>query len=105
MHFNDALKVSSLCLQLGQEIVWKEKQIDCLRAVFEQKNFMNTFAILPTRFGESLIYQTTPFLLDARNKLNEELHRQCDKIILVITPLNSIMMDQCRQLNQKVHVT
>ena len=52
MHFNDALKVSSLCLQLGQEIVRKEKQIDCLRAVFEQKNFMNMFAILPTRFGK-----------------------------------------------------
>ena len=59
------------------------------------------FAILPTKFRKSLIYQTTPFLLDARNKLNEELHRQCDKIILVITLLNSIMMDQCRQLNQK----
>ena len=97
MHFNDALKVATLSLQLGQEFVWKEKQIDCLRAVYEQKDL---FAILPTGFGKSVIYQATPFLLDSRHKTNEEI-QQCSKIVVVITPSNSIMMDQCQQLTKK----
>ena len=42
------------------------------------------------------VHQATPFLLSARDKIDV-----CDSVLFVVTPLNSIMMDQCRQLSEK----
>ena len=46
------------------------------------------FAMLPTGFGKSLIYQSYAF---ARNVLNG-----CPPIILVIIPLRSIVQEQLK---------
>ena len=74
---------------------WKGKQKDCLNVLYERKDL---FAVLPTGYGKSLIYQSAPFLCAARD--GEDI-TNTNKIVVVITPLNSIMLDQCMKLNER----
>ena len=58
----------------------------CLESIYNKKD---TVAILPTGYGKSLIYQLLPPLLS-----------KCEKaIVLVISPLNSIIDDQIKKIN------
>lgn len=70
---------------------FKEEQVSCLWAVWQQKDLL---AILPTGFGKSLIFQAVPFLLSHRD-------RTAPCTTIVITPINAIMMDQCRKLSSR----
>jgi ATP-dependent DNA helicase RecQ len=92
LDFNEALRQASNKLKVPDHFVWKKEQLDCLKAIYHGEDVM---AVLPTGFGKSIIFQTTPFLLAARDRV-----AKCP-IVIVITPLNAIMMDQCRQLNDK----
>ncbi len=62
-------------------------QIMALQAVYSKRD---TFCMLPTGFGKSLIFQMTPFLMGEKTLI--------PAITLVISPLNSIIQDQVRRL-------
>ena len=91
MDFSSCLLEVKQMLHLPNDFVYKDKQLECLEAVFRDQDIV---AVLPTGYGKSLIFQSVPFLLEARNGP----FKQTKNIVIVITPLNSIMMDQCRQL-------
>ena len=95
MNFEDSLAEVEYKMGLPANFVWKQQQLECLRAVFQGKDIM---AVLPTGFGKSIIFQSTPFLLSARDGWCVE---KTEYITLIITPLNAIMMDQCRELTKK----
>ena len=64
----------------------KPKQVVCLESIYNKKD---TVAILPTGYGKSLIYQLLPPLLS-----------KCEKaVVLVISPLNSLIDDQIKKIN------
>ena len=64
----------------------KPKQVVCLESIYNKKD---TVAILPTGYGKSLIYQLLPPLLS-----------KCEKAIYkVISPLNSLIDDQIKKIN------
>lgn len=93
MDFLNSLSAAAAKLQLKHE--WKLNQVKCLESIFEGKDVL---AVLPTGYGKSLIFQAVPFLLAARDGTDIE----CTKnMVIVITPLNSIMEDQCMQLTAK----
>lgn len=80
---------------IGFEKPLKPDQIACLNAVLDRKDVL---AVLPTGFGKSLIYQMAPFALThARGEKLEEMKG----FVLVITPLNGIMVDQCSNLTKR----
>ena len=70
----------------------KAEQFQCLSYLQEKKDLM---VILPTGFGKSLIYQLSPFVLSLKDGIDlQNIHY----FTLVITPLSSIMVDQCQTL-------
>ena len=60
----------------------KDKQVEGLQSVYSGKD---TLVILPTGYGKSLIYQALPIILNG--------------VVLVVSPLTSIMLDQVSSLN------
>lgn len=72
----------------------KPEQKECLLSAFEGRDVL---AILPTGFGKSLIFQLAPFAICLKRDGSLENIR-C--FVLVITPLNSIMIDQCHTLSK-----
>lgn len=87
MEFRECLHAAEKHLGLGGDFAWKDRQLECLEAVFAGKDLL---AILPTGYGKSAIFQCVPFMLAQKF--------DCDQSIIVITPLNSIMMDQVKSL-------
>ena len=100
---------------LFSQINLKAKQVKCLEAVFNRKD---TVAVLPTGYGKSLIYQLLPSLLyetnlkERRQSETAEAYVSQNKpadvwpapVILVISPLNSLVEDQLRKLNENTGV-
>lgn len=73
----------------------KSEQITSIKHTFTGRD---VFLWLPTGFGKSLCYQILPYLFDAK------LGRQTDSrssVVLVISPLVSLMVDQVRSLRQR----
>ena len=66
----------------------KPKQVLCLQAIYNKKD---TVAVLPTGYGKSLVYQLLPSLLSKRD--------QQKAIVLVISPINSLIDDQLEKIN------
>lgn len=75
----------------GIHFTLREQQLQAMKAVYDGKD---TFCMLRTGFGKSLIYQLTPILLGLKTN-----NSKC--ITLVVSPLNSIMHDQVRKLASK----
>ena len=73
----------------------REEQYQCLEAVMSGKDVL---AVLPTGFGKSLIYQLVPFNTSLKNGVPLSRTKY---FVLVITPLNSIMTDQCSALSKQ----
>ena len=69
--------------------ILKPKQVLCLENLL---NGNDVLAVLPTGFGKSLLFHILPTFLPTKNVRN---------IILVITPLNSIIKDQIHTLHGK----
>ena len=92
MEFDEALSEISYKLGLPFEWQWKDRQLQCLQAIYERKDVL---AVLPTSYGKSVLFQSTPFLLACKDGVHVDA---TDNIILIITPLNSIMEDQCLDL-------
>ena len=81
----------------AKDFIWfsknlKPQQVECLLSALEGRDVM---AILPSGFGKSVIYQLVPFVIGLKRGTALE---NIDICVLVITPLNSIMIDQCHSL-------
>ncbi|XP_048245704.1 ATP-dependent DNA helicase RecQ-like [Haliotis rufescens] len=68
----------------------KDKQEETLKTVFAGRDCI---AVLPTGYGKSLIFQLLPFLL--------QRDRPVPGIVIVVSPLNSLMQDQVISLCEK----
>ena len=97
---NDRARLFLSCLQYSltntayENIIFKPKQVTCLESVFLNRD---TLAILPTGYGKSATFHLLPKLLQRRNVIEK---RSCDHpIVIVISPLNSLMDDQLSVLN------
>ena len=79
----------------------KPKQVICLEKMFLG---VDTLAVLPTGYGKSLIYQLLPLMLFAKKILEENPAQRLDyinditSVLLVISPLNSLINDQVQKL-------
>lgn len=89
MSFQDHLAVAKSAMRFHFE--WKTEQSKALESIYNGKD---TLCLLPTGYGKSAIFQTSPFLIG--QKLGSD-----KTITLVISPLNSIMEDQVRKMSQK----
>ena len=88
-----------------QDTVLKPKQVISLESVYLQKDVM---CILPTGYGKSLIFHLLPMLLFAKFKLRGDLLLKwrsrsismgnVNSIVVVVSPLNSLMSDQISRL-------
>ena len=82
-------------------IVLKPKQIIALENIFIGKDVLG---VLPTGYAKSLIFHLLPVLLFCKSlrgqgfELNESNLRVIPTIVIVISPLNSLMVDQIRRL-------
>ena len=66
-------------------------QIRCLTAIYRRKDVV---VVMKTGSGKSAVYQAAPYLCGVRDNRK-------DLLVLVITPLNSIMQDQVRQMGER----
>jgi superfamily II DNA helicase RecQ len=69
---------------------YKPRQVECLEAFWQGRDVL---AVLPTGYGKSLIFQTLPFIM--QQKTGQMMS------VIVITPINALMMDQCLKLNSR----
>ena len=69
----------------------KAEQTASIRHVYEGRD---VFVWLPTGYGKSLCYQVLPFLFDHAG-------RRTDSLVIVVSPLVSLMVDQVHVLRQK----
>ena len=74
----------------------KPKQVKCLEAVYSGRDVV---AVLPTGYGKSIIFHLLPALLfDKVNSGN--IAPPSQSIVIVVSPLNSLIRDQIRRINQ-----
>ena len=69
----------------------KEKQLESLISVLKGRD---TFAILPTGYGKSLIYHLLPLVHDCVS------NRHSKALILVVSPLTQLIADQLDRLTK-----
>ena len=82
---------SHVARKIGFDFELKPCQIECLHAVSEKKDLL---AILPTGYGKSAIFQLASYVIKEKYNLDKS-------VCLILTPLNSIMMDQINSLAKK----
>lgn len=71
----------------------KPKQVKCLEAVYLNRDLV---AVLPTGYGKSIIFHLLPLLLFDRNTSSPSTP---SPVIIVVSPLNSLIQDQLRRIN------
>lgn len=81
--------VAKVCEVFGIESLNKHQE-DAIKYVVEEKK--DVFVNLPTGFGKSLIYQALPLVYSCLQSTFEK------NIIVVISPLTSLMKDQVMRL-------
>ena len=74
----------------------KKEQYEAIRAIFVEKK--DVLAVLPTGFGKSLIYQVIPSVFDFLRSGREP--EKEDSGVIVVSPLNALMRDQVRKLEE-----
>ena len=67
----------------------KCKQVQCFESLLNNEDVI---AVLPTGYGKSLLFQLLPFFLPLRTSRN---------IVIVVSPLNSIIVDQVKDLQSR----
>ncbi len=89
------------------DTILKPKQVVCLESIFLQKDVM---CVLPTGYGKSLIFHLVPMLFFAKGKIGGDFFRcwksrgivlseAVNAIVIVVSPLNSLMSNQISRLN------
>ena len=81
---------NSLCSTNFPTIYFKPKQIQIFETIL---NGLDVIAVLPTGYGKSCLFQLLPRMFCDPN-VNEK------GIVIVLSPLNSIMIDQINTLNK-----
>ena len=84
--FNDALTFALRSLSCSN-LSLKPEQRKILLNLFAKRN---VFAWLPTGYGKSICYQALPFLLSSSNA----------SLVIVVSPLVSLMVEQTRALRK-----
>ena len=79
-----------------QNITLKEKQLSILKLIVLEKK--DVLAVLPTGFGKSLIYQTIAPFADFIER--DESTERGKSIVIVISPLNALIIDQVTKLRE-----
>ena len=69
----------------------KEKQVDAIASVLRNRD---TFAILPTGYGKSLIY----YLLPMANDFLFPKDKEHKALVLIVSPLTQLISDQIKKL-------
>lgn len=92
--FRDAFNYGLEILGLS-DIELKEKQYEALKAVVLKNR--DVLAVLPTRYGKSLIYQLFPLVLDFFTANGSPVRKST---VIVISPLNALMRDQIVKLKE-----
>ena len=92
--FDEAVEYALGELQLSH-VKLKEKQLDVLEHVYNGKD---VFGWLPTGYGKSICYQILPFLFDY--KLGKCGGDEFRSVVVVVSPLVSLMTEQVRKLRQ-----
>ena len=78
-------------------LILKEQQVCALKLLSEGRD---VFVWFPTGYGKSLCYQLLPFLMDYKlGRTKGPLVAR--SVVLVISPLVSLMIDQVRSLNTR----
>ena len=81
------------CLLFQEKhIILKEKQLQTLKTLYDGNDCIS---ILPTGYGKSIIFQLLPWF--TQRKLQRDKH-MC---VLVVSPLNSLMIDQVMSLRKR----
>ncbi len=80
----------------------KEEQKEAVRNIV---NGRDVIAVLPTGFGKSLIYQLLPSMFDYISSKKRNISAVWpETIVIVISPLNSLMSDQIDKLKTDMGV-
>jgi bloom syndrome protein len=86
---------------LYQDTIFKPKQVICLENIYLKKDVM---CVLPTGYGKSLIFHLLPMLLYAKRRFADWRSKSIftdvvHSIVVVVSPLNSLMSDQISRLS------
>ena len=76
-------------------INFKVKQVVCLEAIYRGRDVV---AVLPTRYGKSMIFHLLPSLF--LDKIKCESRVAPSPVIIVVSPLNALIKDQLRRLKE-----
>ena len=79
-----------------ERIVLKTEQLEAIRHIYDGKD---VFLWLPTGFGKSICYETLPFVFDY--KLERVSGTTSSSVVLVVSPLVSLMADQVSSLRKR----
>ena len=82
--------------KLGVESIKPKTAIGCMLP--PHLKGQNAFVSLPTGFGKSLVYQVLPF---CAKRLLKGQFTQKTPVVVIISPLVSLMYDQVAQLSSK----
>ena len=99
--FADSTFASALAFSLEKlglsSVSLKEEQRAAIKAVYEGTD---VFVCLPTGYGKSLCYQTLPFVMDYKHRV-EGIQQARASAVLVVSPLITLMEDQVRGLRKQ----
>ena len=73
----------------------KVKQVICLEAIYHGRDVV---AVLPTGYGKSVIFHLLPSLF--LDKINYERGAAAHPVVIVASPLNALIKDQIRRLQE-----
>ena len=73
----------------------KVKQVICLEAIYHGRDVV---AVLHTGYGKSVIFHLLPSLF--LDKINYEREAAAHPVVIVVSPLNALIKDQIRRLQE-----
>ena len=96
MEFSQATAFALVRVGAPSTLVLKKEQVSAVRAVYEGRD---VFVWLPTGFGKSICYELLPFVFD--HKLGRIEGTNIYSLVIVVTPLVSLMVDQVTDLKKR----
>ena len=102
----------ALLNSMYEDRILKPKQVLCMESLYLKKDLM---CVLPTGYGKSLIFHLLPMFLFAKYNLGNDVFEilrrawrsskeistaEINSIIIVVSPLNSLMNDQITRLRE-----